>query len=74
VQHTLLSVSVLADNCAMADAWATAFMVMGIEKAIDIMEKETDLEAYFIYSEPGSDVLKTFATNGFTKIMVKEND
>ena len=74
VQHTLLSVSVLADNCAMADAWATAFMVMGLETSIDIIEKEPDLQAYFIYSEPGSDVLKTFATPGFNEIMMKEND
>jgi FAD:protein FMN transferase len=74
VQHTLLSVSVLANNCAMADAWATAFMVMGLEKSFEIMAKETELEAYFIYSEPGSDLLKTFATPGFDEIMMKEND
>ncbi len=33
VTHTLLSVSVIADDCGSADAWATAFMVMGLEKA-----------------------------------------
>jgi thiamine biosynthesis lipoprotein len=33
VQHNLLSASVIADNCADADAYATAFMVMGLEKA-----------------------------------------
>ena len=33
VQHSLLSATVLAKNCATADAYATAFMVMGIDKA-----------------------------------------
>lgn len=33
VQHSLLSATVLAKDCATADAYATAFMVMGVEKA-----------------------------------------
>ena len=33
VQHSLLSATVLANDCATADAFATAFMVMGVEKA-----------------------------------------
>ena len=33
IQHNLLSVSVLANNCTDADALATAFMVMGLDKA-----------------------------------------
>lgn len=33
IQHNLLSVSVIANNCTDADALATAFMVMGLEKA-----------------------------------------
>ena len=32
VQHSLLSATVLAKNCATADAYATSFMVMGVEK------------------------------------------
>ena len=32
VTHTLLSATVIADECAYADALATAFMVMGLEK------------------------------------------
>lgn len=38
VQHSILSATVLADNCATADAYATAFMVMGIDKAKAILE------------------------------------
>lgn len=51
VQHSILSATVLADNCATADAYATAFMVMGMEKAKDILDKHPELMAYFIYSD-----------------------
>lgn len=49
VQHTLLSASVIADECIMADAFATAFMVLGWEKALEVCE-EVGLEAFFIIS------------------------
>lgn len=51
VQHSLLSATVLANNCATADAYATAFMVMGIEKAKIILDKHPELMAYFIYAD-----------------------
>jgi thiamine biosynthesis lipoprotein len=51
VQHSLLSATVLANNCATADAYATAFMVMGIEKAKTILDKHPELMAYFIYAD-----------------------
>lgn len=51
VEHELLSVSVFAKDCMTADAYATAFMVVGKEKAKKIVEKENDIEAYFIYNE-----------------------
>ena len=51
VQHSILSATVLADDCATADAYATAFMVMGIEKARTVLERHPELMAYFIYSD-----------------------
>jgi len=51
VQHSLLSSTVLAKRCAKADAFATAFMVMGIEKAKKVLSENPDLMAYFIYSD-----------------------
>lgn len=51
VQHELLSVSVFAKDCMTADAYATAFMVLGKVKAKKILEKENDIDAYFIYNE-----------------------
>lgn len=52
VQHSLLSSTVLASNCATADAYATAFMVLGIEKAKVVLQKHPELMAYFIYAGP----------------------
>lgn len=51
VQHSLLSSTVVAPQCAIADAYATAFMVMGIEKAKKVLERNSDLAAYFIYTD-----------------------
>ena len=42
VQHSLLSASVFAADCTTADGWATAFMVMGLEKAIDKLKEGLD--------------------------------
>lgn len=57
VTHSLLSVTVIAEDCATADAMATAFMVMGVEKAQTFIEKHPDMKlgAYFISSlAPGN--------------------
>lgn len=51
VQHSLLSATVLAKDCATADAFATSFMVMGIDKAKALLDKHGELMAYFIYTD-----------------------
>lgn len=51
VQHSLLSATVLAEDCATADAYATSFMVLGIEKARKVLDRHPELMAYFIYSD-----------------------
>lgn len=52
VQHSLLSSTVIAENCATADAYATAFMVLGIDSARQVLKARPELKAYFIYSKP----------------------
>lgn len=52
VQHSLLSATVLAKDCATADAYATAFMVMGLDPAKKLLEKHPELMAYLIYTDP----------------------
>ena len=51
VQHTLLSATVLANRCAIADAYATSFMVMGMDGAKEILERHKELMAYLIYTD-----------------------
>lgn len=51
VQHSLLSATVISDRCAKADAYATSFMVMGLEKAKKVLDRHRDLMAYLIYSD-----------------------
>ena len=71
VKHSLLSVSVIADNTALADAYATSFMVMGFKKARGFVERDTALEAFFIYSDSAGHN-QTYATPGFKKMILEE--
>ena len=72
VNHTLLSATVVAESASTADGYATAFMVMGIDKARTFIETHPELEAYFIYS--GSDgSLKTWMSKGLEGVIEEEN-
>ena len=51
VQHNILSATVLADSCAVADAYATSFMVLGLEGARRVLDRHPELQAYFIYTD-----------------------
>ncbi len=52
VQHSLLSATVLAKDCAVADAYATAFMVLGMDRAKEVLGRHPELMAYFIFATP----------------------
>ncbi len=55
----LLSVTVLAPDCATADAYATAFMVLGYDRSAQIVKQHPELEAWFIIAgEDGKFVMK----------------
>ena len=69
VQHSLLSATVIAEDCATADAYATAFMVMGVEDAVSYCS-HNNIEAYFIYSD-NDGRMKTEMTEGFRKYLKK---
>lgn len=51
VQHSLLSATVMAHDCATADAYATAFMVLGLDSAMQVVKGTKGLKAYFIYAD-----------------------
>lgn len=57
VQHNILSATVLAPTCAEADAYATAFMVMGLDEARKILDRHPELMAYLICAGEGDDYM-----------------
>lgn len=64
-----LAVTILANNCATADAYATAFMAMDLDKAFKLINENKSLEAYIIYSDE-SGKTQEFLTKGFKKVVV----
>lgn len=49
VQHNIISSTIVARHCYEADAYATSFMVTGLEKAKEILAKQSQIDAYLIY-------------------------
>ncbi|NVN94449.1 MAG: FAD:protein FMN transferase [Bacteroidetes bacterium] len=68
--NNVLSATVLADDCMTADAYATAFMVMGLEKSIAFLAAHKELSAYLIYAEE-SGVYKIFESEGLKDIVTE---
>ena len=50
-QNRLLSVTVIHDNCMLADAYATAFMVMGVKKSKQFVNQHSEIEVYLVYTD-----------------------
>lgn len=63
-QSDLLSVTVIADDCITADAYATAFMVMGMEASKKYLTKHPEYAAYFIYVTSDG-LMSSFKTDNF---------
>jgi thiamine biosynthesis lipoprotein len=61
VNHSLLSATVLAKDCMTADAYATAFMVMGLDRAIQLDSTLSEIEVFLIYDD-GKGGYATFAS------------
>jgi len=63
---SLLSISVIADNCMIADGYATAFKTMGVEKVKLFLKQHPELKVFLIF-ENETNALKTLSLNGFPK-------
>ena len=74
VQHSLLSVSVVEDQCWLADAMCTAYMVMGLDSARRFIAAHPDGPGtdavLFIYDSCGT--LKEYATKEFKDLAIKQ--
>ena len=69
VQHTLLSATVIANDATTADAYATYFMVVGLNRAKEILAATPDMEALLIYGEQEN--MKQYCTPGLAKMLRK---
>lgn len=65
-QSDILSATVIATDCMTADAYATAFMVMGIEKSLSLIEQLKDVEACFIFDLEGDGIFEFKISSGFS--------
>ena len=70
VQHNILSATVIAKDCMSADAYATAFMVMGLEEAERFADAHPDIDACFIYSDEEGK-FQTYLTKGMERYIAK---
>jgi thiamine biosynthesis lipoprotein len=59
--QNILSATVLAGDCMTADGYATAFMVLGIERAVALARSIPDIEYFFIYSDNDGNRLVSFS-------------
>jgi thiamine biosynthesis lipoprotein len=70
-QHAILSASVFTSDCVTADVWGTAFMVMGHEKAIELLKQHPELDAILIYSSTDGK-MQTYITPGIAPFVKLE--
>ena len=70
-KSNLLSASVLAENCTLADGYATAFMALGYEKSLEMLEKLNNVDVYFIYVDEAESI-RVFTSNGFEEALVED--
>lgn len=69
-KSNVLSVSILAENCALADGYATACMAMGLERSKEMLENLPAVDAYIIYAEENGQE-SIFATPGFEEVLLE---
>ena len=68
VSHNLLSATVIAQDAATADAYATWLMVVGVEQARAILARRPDLEALLVYDQDGQ--MRTFQTDNIKNTLI----
>jgi len=72
VQHQLLSTTIVTDKCAVADAFATACMVKGLDESIEMVENDRQIEGFFIFNDKNGK-FRIYVTNGLKKNITHEN-
>lgn len=70
VVHNLLSATVTAPNCMQADAYATAFMILGVDSSLQICKSIPDMDCYLIYVDKDGKN-QVIYTEGFKKYLTE---
>ena len=68
VTNRVVSVSVMADNCTLADGLATGIMVMGHEKGIEAVNRIEGVECLIVVEEENGS-FKDYYSKGFKRII-----
>lgn len=68
-RNELLSATILAPDCMTADAWATACMVLGKDKCLDLIAKDSTLDAFLLFNKDGK--ISSAYTPGAEKLLKK---
>jgi thiamine biosynthesis lipoprotein len=71
--QNILSASIIADECIIADAYATACVVLGFEESVKLLERTPELDAYFVYTDRNTGEIKTYFTKAVEAMIDKEN-
>ena len=64
VRNSVVSASVMAQTCTFADGMATALMVMGPDKGLELVERLDKVEAMIVVRQ-GDGLLVDYFSNGF---------
>ena len=65
-RSNMLSASVMAENCTLADGYATSFMAMGLNKTKLFLGIHPELDAYLIYTDEDGN-WKKYMTKAFSE-------
>ena len=68
-ESDVTSATVIAPSCGVADAYATSFMALGLEKSKILLESLPDVEAYLTYKDSLQQD-QVFITEGFKNLLV----
>lgn len=69
IQRDIISATVIAPSCMEADAWSTAFMVLGLEASKEILKEQKKLKAFFIY-EDSTGAIQQYASDKLKKNLI----
>lgn len=72
-EQNILGATIIADDCMTADAYATAFMAMGVEKSVAVAKTIPGLHYYFIYVQPDGEIAYMFSDD-FSQFLVDKMD